>query len=172
MYQPRHVANALTQKAKHAGVLLSQSRLQNMLYFMHGCYSVWHEEPLLPEVFEAWISGPTIDSIARSFNELMPELHELSANRNGLVIRPPKSDNLFWIALDTVWEYFSKFSDSQLRDMAICNGSPAQQLIADNKTGDTIRQEAIMSYFQTITSLPEHVLRIEDNVIHLDFSRG
>lgn len=169
MYQPRHVANALLERAELTGLAMSQMRLQKMLYFFHGCYSVWHDEPLLPEVFEVWQYGPAIDTILREYTEGDPCICERYVANSTYKLTPPKSDTKFWSSLDTVWSYFSKYDDHQLSNMAHCEGSPWAEMMKRKMLNHTIPQHMIIEYFKTITSQPNKVIKKEDNVVHVEF---
>lgn len=172
MYQPRHVANALITTASLANQTMSQMRLQKMLYIIHGVYSVWHKEPLLPEVFEAWQYGPAIDSILRGYDDFDPVFRELTNTnqKREHVVMPPKSDVKFWNTLQQVYRDFAEYSDHALSTLEHDQFSAWFILQQQGLLGETIPQALIVEHFEKHILPVLGIVKEESNVIKVDFN--
>ena len=57
------VAGYFLALAQERGEEVNNLKLQKLLYYAQGWHLAWHGEPLFPEKFEAWMSGPVIPAI-------------------------------------------------------------------------------------------------------------
>lgn len=63
-YSSFAVANYFIKKANDEGRRdLSPMKLQKLIYFAHGWYLGFKEEPLIDELVQAWYYGPVIESL-------------------------------------------------------------------------------------------------------------
>ena len=52
-----------------AGELISNLKLQKLLYYAQGFHLVIYGEPLFPETIEAWAHGPVVTSVYHQYKE-------------------------------------------------------------------------------------------------------
>ncbi|OQY42717.1 MAG: hypothetical protein B6240_13665 [Desulfobacteraceae bacterium 4572_87] len=55
---------------EEAGDLISNLKLQKLVYYAQGFYLALYDEPLFNEPIEAWTHGPVIRELYRSYNEI------------------------------------------------------------------------------------------------------
>ena len=103
----------LAQQDEDCGDLISNLKLQKLLYYAQGFYLAVNEGvPLFSEDIEAWIHGPVVPELYHAFKEYgsnaipAPEQLDLS-------IFDPKTKEL----LDEVYTVFGQFSGWKLRNM-------------------------------------------------------
>lgn len=70
-YQVLDIANLLLAYANQSedGDLMSNLKLQKMLYYQQGFHLAYFDTPLFNEDFEAWMYGPVIPSVYERFKE-------------------------------------------------------------------------------------------------------
>jgi len=61
------VANWFIHFAHEVGDPLTNLRLQKLMYYAQAWHLALHEEPLIPDAFEAWVHGPVIPSLFGRF---------------------------------------------------------------------------------------------------------
>ena len=73
-YKASDIANKILAKATNdfnnldsGGSLISNMKLQKMLYYMQGYYLAFFDEDFFDEDIEAWMYGPVVPSIYDSF---------------------------------------------------------------------------------------------------------
>lgn len=97
---------------EESGDLMTNLKLQKLVYYAQGFYLALHEEPLFNEEIEAWTHGPVI-----------PELYHYYKDHGAKGI--PKPDN-FDISiypdhvkdlLNDIYDVYGKYSAWKLRDM-------------------------------------------------------
>ena len=102
----------LKREDRDAGDLMSNLKLQKLVYYAQGIYLALYDEPLFAETIEAWFHGPVIPELYESYKcygagEIpAPETLDFS-------IFDYKSHQL----LEQVYYVFGKFSGWQLREM-------------------------------------------------------
>lgn len=69
MYDARSIANTILIAASRQGVVLSNLKLQKLLYFVHGRYLVETGFPLVKGEFEAWQYGPVHPLVYSAFKD-------------------------------------------------------------------------------------------------------
>jgi len=63
------VADYFLWMAKESGDLLTNKKLQKLLYYAQGWYLAIHDEPLFDDDFQAWIHGPVQRGVWDRFRE-------------------------------------------------------------------------------------------------------
>ncbi|HEY8579643.1 MAG TPA: type II toxin-antitoxin system antitoxin SocA domain-containing protein [Beijerinckiaceae bacterium] len=68
---PRSVADFLLVESRERGELLTNLKLQKLLYYADGWHAAESPEgrPLFEEVFQAWVHGPVLPSQYRRFKD-------------------------------------------------------------------------------------------------------
>lgn len=123
---------------EEAGDSISNLKLQKLVYYAQGFTLAIHDRPLFHEDIEAWVHGPVIPELYRSFKQHKAE-----------PIPPVPVDKTKFIpdeleVLDDVWEMFGQFSATKLRNMTH-DELPWKQ----TPQGDVIPRELMKQYFRT-----------------------
>ncbi len=84
---PKQVANFLLVECRERGDILTNLKLQKLLYYAQAWFLAIHGKPLFSEDFQAWVHGPALPSQYKRFKkyEWRPILEEN--------ISPPKITN-------------------------------------------------------------------------------
>lgn len=147
----------LAQKqASHSqGDLMTNLRLQKLLYFAQGWHIARTGKPLFDEDMKKWKFGPVVPSV----------YHDYKENGNSGIAYPIElSDDAFSeeemkVLLDVAREY-SVFSTSKLVDLSHASDGPW----AHTCDGATISKEAIREYFlgqEPLSSFDDMLSKIE-----------
>lgn len=74
-YKVLDIANELLRYAQHAtgGELMSNMKLQKMLYYQQGFHLAMFGEPLFEEEIEAWMYGPVVPSVYDNYKSYKRE---------------------------------------------------------------------------------------------------
>jgi uncharacterized phage-associated protein len=59
----------LAQVSEDAGDLISNLKLQKLLYYAQGFHLALYDEPLFPEAIEAWTHGPVVPDLYRHYKK-------------------------------------------------------------------------------------------------------
>ncbi len=106
-----HVANYFLSKADDdAGDVISNLKLQKLLYYAQGFTLAIMGAPLFPEKIEAWTHGPVVPDV----------YHYFKAHGNaGLPIpaEVPEMPDDYATILDEVYSVYAQFSAWKLRNM-------------------------------------------------------
>jgi uncharacterized phage-associated protein len=111
MYSALDIANYFLGKAdEDAGDLISNLKLQKLLYYAQGFHIALKDAPLFKEPIEAWTHGPVVPQV----------YHEFKGNGNGSIEGPthePEIDQETSSILDEVYSVYGQFSAWKLRNM-------------------------------------------------------
>ena len=122
-----------------AGDLMSNLKLQKLVYYAQGFHLAVFDAPLFPEPIEAWTHGPVV-----------PELYHAYKNYGSGAIPPPVVDFSIYSddlrnLLDEVYRNYAQFSAWRLRNMT--HNEPPW---VDNVSrSDEITYEELQDYFKT-----------------------
>ncbi|MBD2305686.1 SocA family protein [Chroococcidiopsis sp. FACHB-1243] len=130
----------LAQEDEDAGDLISNLKLQKLVYYAQGFHLALYDEPLFSERIEAWTHGPVVPELYRDYKEI---------GANGI---PCPDDIDFSIydektrsLLDEVYCVFGQFSAWKLRNMTH-EEAPWKDV---SVPGGEITQSAMKEYFKT-----------------------
>jgi len=130
----------LAQADDEAGDLISNLKLQKLVYYAQGFHLALYDKPLFSESIEAWNHGPVVPALYRAFKQY------------GAQALPRPSDLDFSIydervreLLDEVYTVYGQFSAWKLRNMT--HEEPPWR---DCTQGSTILSEEMKSYFKTL----------------------
>lgn len=109
-YQVANYFLALTNEDE--GDLISNLKLQKLMYYAQGLHLAVHDRPIFPECIEAWRHGPVV-----------PELYHSNKNLGAGAL--PKPENLDFSVyseearnlMDEVYSVFGQFSAWKLANM-------------------------------------------------------
>lgn len=138
MVTARQVADFFLSKADDdAGDLISNLKLQKLLYYAQGFYLALNDKPLFEEEIYAWTHGPVVPSIYDEFKE----------HGQAGIPKPAESptfDEETVGLLDEVYTVFGQFSAWKLRNMT--HEEPPWKR---TKSGQVISKDALREYFKT-----------------------
>ncbi|TGO02460.1 phage-associated protein [Candidatus Thiomargarita nelsonii] len=127
----------IAQIDEDAGDLVSNLKLQKLVYYAQGINLALSDQPLFPEALEAWIHGPVVPVLFHTYK------------RAGAI--PPPGDMDFSIycvqtreVLDEVYTVFGQFSAWKLYQMT--HEEPPWK---NTPVGHEISFEAMRDYFKT-----------------------
>jgi uncharacterized phage-associated protein len=138
------IANLLLQKAKEvgeSGELMTNMKLQKMLYYEQGFHLACFGTPLFEEDIEAWQYGPVVPIVYEHYRQYGGEGLEPIETSN--VVLDEEEMSIF----NQVFEMFNKFSAIGLMNMTHSEkpwanaGTPMR--------GNIISKEALKDYFLT-----------------------
>lgn len=67
MYTAQQIADYLILKSQQESEVITNKRLQKLLYYMQAWHLVINGKPLFTDKIEAWIHGPAISSIYETY---------------------------------------------------------------------------------------------------------
>ncbi|NEP40401.1 MAG: SocA family protein [Okeania sp. SIO2H7] len=130
----------LAQQDETAGDLISNLKLQKLVYYAQGFYLAISDRPLFSEPIKAWIHGPVV-----------PELYEFYKEYGSNAIPCPtdidwtKYDEETRSLLDEVYSVLGQFSAWKLRNMTH-EESPWKEA---SQTAGEITHQSLKDYFKT-----------------------
>lgn len=129
----------LAQVDEDAGDLISNLKLQKLVYYAQGVNLALYDQPLFPEALEAWIHGPVVPVLFHTYK---------SYEANAI---PPPCDMDFSVyhsqtreLLDEVYVVFGQFSAWKLYQMT--HEEPPWK---NTSIGNEISLEVLRDYFKT-----------------------
>ena len=140
MLTSKDVANYfLSLVDRDAGDLVSNLKLQKLIYYAQGFHLALHDSPLFNEPIEAWQHGPVVPDLYQEYKQYgggalpIPEGIDVS-------IYTQNTKDL----LEEVYSVFGQFSAWKLRNMT--HEEPPWK---ETEQGETISHESLKSYFKT-----------------------
>ncbi len=130
----------LAMQDEEAGDLISNLKLQKLVYYAQGLHLAIYNKSLFKEEIKAWQHGPVIPSL----------YHQYKRHENGAIPRPTKIDlrkynKKVQELLEEVYKVFGQFSAWKLRN--ITHGEPPWKEVADN--AGIITNASMKKYFKT-----------------------
>jgi uncharacterized phage-associated protein len=127
MLSPKSIANYFLDLARKNGDPISPMKLQKLVYYAHGWYAGYTQQPLINEEIEAWQYGPVIPSLYYEFkpygaSAIKGKASDWEGNRFSEV--PTPSDLNIRSFLDNVWNSYSKYTGIALSEMTHAKDSP------------------------------------------------
>lgn len=138
MYNALQVANyILSKQDEEAGDLISNLKLQKLLYYAQGYHLAIYGKPLFKDKIAAWKHGPVVLNVYHHFKEcgegaipLPREITTFDAEVNKF--------------LDEIYKVFGQFSAWKLRNMT--HDEPPW---SETKQSEFITNESLKTYFKT-----------------------
>ena len=134
------VAKYLLNIANKEGDLISNLKLQKLLYYAQAWYLVNHDMPLFKEPIEAWALGPVVKEVYSQFKKFKASpINYQSTNQEAQVFTRKQIRYL-----DEFYDVFSKFTAHELVNMTH-NDSPWKETFEKNE--NEIPLEAMKKYY-------------------------
>ena len=123
------------------GDLMTDMKLQKMLYFAQCWHLVRHGRPLFQNKIEAWQHGPVI-----------PDAYAFYRNygRNQIHSKPVQYEAFTEEELETildVFQYYGRYSASWLRELSHKKGTPWDQVYQPNTMHIEILPDSLKTYY-------------------------
>jgi uncharacterized phage-associated protein len=133
----------LTLADPEAGDLISNLKLQKLVYYAQGFYLAINETPLFDEPIEAWQHGPVVADLYHEYCKFGGESIPCPDDFDPASIDPEVSD-----LLDETYDVFGQFSAWKLRNMTHAE-PPWKDNFVQGKSSVIIPTEEMMAYFKT-----------------------
>lgn len=136
----REVAKYLLSLADDdAGDLISNLKLQKLVYYAQGFHLAMYNEPLFPEDIYAWTHGPVVPELYREYRQYGPGSIPVPTD-----LDPAIYDERTGKLLDEVYGVYGQFSAWKLRSMT--HEEPPWQ--EASHTNGIIQHDSMRNYFQ------------------------
>jgi uncharacterized phage-associated protein len=129
----------LSQADEDAGDLISNLKLQKLLYYAQGFHLALYNEPLFPESVEAWIHGPVVPEVYHEYKNFASSAIPIPEDIDFSIYDKETVD-----LLDEVYSVYGQFSAWKLRNMTH-NEEPCK----DTDVSGVISHESLKKYFKT-----------------------
>lgn len=121
--------------------LISNMKLQKLVYYAQGCHLALFDEPLFSEPIKAWAHGPVIPSLYRKYKDFGAQGIQLPAEGIDL----SKYEKRVCDLLDDIYEVYGQYSAWKLRNLT--HEEPPWK---DTPQDGEIRHESMKRYFKTL----------------------
>lgn len=111
-YNVEDIANRLLVWSEESGELLSNMKLQKLLYYEQGFHLAYFGTPLFDDDMEAWMYGPVVPSIYHKYEEFGKDAIHGDSN-NVIYFEDDQEERLF----DEVFDLYSRYSAVYLSRM-------------------------------------------------------
>ena len=129
----------LAQMDEDAGDLISNLKLQKLVYYAQGFALALYGRPLFPERIEAWTHGPVVPELYREYKPYGSDAIPCPGEADFSIYDAQTRD-----LLDEVYAVYGQFSAWKLRDMT--HSEPPWR---DTVPGQEIRHDDLRGYFAT-----------------------
>ena len=117
MISPLYAANNMIRRANEQGVILTNLKLQKLMYILYAKYHVDTNNPLFSNRFEAWQYGPVLSELYEIFKEEgSKSITEYRPDANGRMLVVSEAGD-FGACFDYVWGNYARRTASYLVDM-------------------------------------------------------
>jgi len=123
-----------------AGELISNLKLQKLLYYAQGFYLALFDEPLFPESIEAWTHGPVVPEVWRHFRDCGSEPIQ-PEEFNVTLFDDDKRE-----FLKEIYNEFGQYSAWKLREMTHVE-PPWKDAYKEDISGSEITHKALIEHF-------------------------
>lgn len=156
-YPATVIAYAFVKKGIEEGNLVTQMKLQKMVFFAHGYHLAKYGLPLIREDFEAWKFGPVVPAIYRDFKffgstpidafhfDLFAPSYALQVNLDEKAID----------AINFTWEVTKNLSANQLSVWSHQDGSPWANVYNPSVENIKIDNGAIGQFFKKLLAIQQ-----------------
>ncbi len=143
MLSAEHVAAYFLARAgQEDGELISNLKLQKLLYYAQGNYLALDKGALFPEALEAWNHGPVVPSIYHKYKHYGSNALPCPEDFDG-----SQYSEKFQDFLDEVYSVYGQFSAWKLRQMT--HEEPPWKEAFENNRG-TISLDTMKAFFKTL----------------------
>ena len=131
------------QAMRDAGDLMTDLKLQKMLYFAQGWHLARYGEPLFDSRVEAWEHGPVVPDVYATYK---------GCGRNPIHAAPVDYEQFTPREMDTmmdVFAYYGKYSASGLRELSHTAGSPWREVYKPGVMHIEITPASMRAYYSS-----------------------
>jgi len=129
----------LVQTDEDAGDLISNLKLQKLLYYAQGFNLALYDESLFPESIEAWTHGPVVPEVYHEYKDFGSNAIPMPSN-----VDFSKYDEQTIDLLNEVYSVYGQFSAWKLRNM-----THDEEPWKNANLGDIITLNSMKKYFKT-----------------------
>lgn len=129
----------LAQTDEDAGDLISNLKLQKLLYYAQGFHLALYDEPLFAEPIEAWTHGPVVPEVYHEYKNFGSDAIPIPEDIDFSKFNEQTVD-----LLNEVYNVYGQFSAWKLRNLTH-NEEPWK----DANIGDIITSESLKKHFKT-----------------------
>lgn len=138
-YKTTDIANKILAKGTASGDLISNLKLQKLLYYMQGVFLAYFDKQLFEDDIEAWMYGPVVPSIYHLYKD--KGNLGIEYDKEVITLNSTQEENLF----DEVFRIYSRFSATGLMEMTH-NESPWKSV--KTGVGNIISPEIMKQFFK------------------------
>lgn len=150
MYTASHVSLGFLKLCGECGDLLSNLKLQKMLYYAQGWYLGLHNKALFNDPIEAWVHGPVVPNVYRKYK---------SFGWGPIILDETERDTKFDVGLlehlKDVWGAYGRFSAFDLERLSHVEKpwlATRGALEPDQPSKKVISIEIMRSYFRGLAN--------------------
>ena len=122
------------------GELISNLKLQKLLYYAQGFHLALYDSPLFTETVEAWMHGPVVPAVYHAYKEYGAESIPTPFDFEPVKVFSEETIEF----LDEVYDVYGQFSAWKLREM-----THREPPWAETPDGMEISPDAMRTYFKT-----------------------
>lgn len=131
----------LAQQSEEAGDLISNLKLQKLVYYAQGCHLALFDTPLFQEPLKAWVHGPVVPELYHAYKQYGSGPIPVPEGMDFAVFGKDTRE-----LLDEVYSVYGQFSAWKLREMT--HGElPWKEAAPDQ---GTISQETMRQFFKPL----------------------
>lgn len=140
-YAVKDIANKLLVMSEDGGELMTNMKLQKMLYYQQGFHLAYFGSPLFEEDMEAWMYGPVVPGVYEMYSEA--GMNGIKGNRDEVIaLEEDQEEALFY----EVFSVYGKYSAIGLMEMTH-EEMPWKSTPVGK--GNVIGKEKLMEFFKT-----------------------
>lgn len=132
----------LAQSCEDAGDLISNLKLQKLVYYAQGFSLALHDEPLFQEPIEAWMHGPVVPALYRAYRDYGSNAIPAPANFDASIFSHKEKQ-----LLEEVYDVYGQYSAWKLRQLTHSE-APWQVNFIEGVTSQQIPLNEMKSYFR------------------------
>lgn len=140
-YKALEIAKKILAKGTENEDLISNMKLQKLLYYMQGFYLAYFDKPMFEENIEAWMYGPVVQNVYEAYKANGNKgIEDIDVDKV-ITLDTPKEEKLF----NEVFRIYSKYSATGLMEMTH-NETPWKT--TGTGVGNVISLEIMKQYFK------------------------
>ncbi len=144
-YSAEEIAKYFIWKAQKENKVLTNKKLQKLLYYAQAWNLVFTNERLFSEDIEAWVHGPTVRKIYGKYKKFGYEKIEETVKRNDI-----KITDKYLKLLEEIWRIYGKYDADYLEELTHCE-EPWQKaregLFYYESSSNVINDDDMKSYY-------------------------
>lgn len=149
IYYADQVANKFIDLGIEAKNLVTQMKLQKLVYFAHGLLLAGFDRLLIREKFQAWKYGPVVPEIYHAFklygNGPIRDLSWADVTRSQI----PDFDDEALEVINLTWKTWDKTDGIGISEWTHLKDSPWEKVYKEGTQNIIIRNEDIQVYFKS-----------------------